>query len=92
MHLYCPRSYRNREFIPTFKIVVSSDGQAKSIETLYIRKSDGSDMEMNGNDNKILEIVNDALLRSKFRPGRMDDIAVETTVNLPLKIPARFCG
>ncbi len=90
--VYCPRSYRNREFIPTFKIVVSSDGQAKSIETLYIRKSDGSDMEMNGNDNKILEIVNDALLRSKFRPGRMDDIAVETTVNLPLKIPARFCG
>ena len=71
---------------------MSSDGQAKSIETLYIRKSDGSDMEMNGNDNKILEIVNDALLRSKFRPGRMDDIAVETTVNLPLKIPARFCG
>lgn len=49
-------------------------------------------MEMNGNDTKILEIVNDALLRSKFRPGRMDDIAVETTVNLPLKIPARFCG
>ncbi len=90
--VYCPRSYRNREFIPTFKIVVSSDGQAKSIETLYIRKSDGSDMEMNGNDTKILEIVNDALLRSKFRPGRMDDIAVETTVNLPLKIPARFCG
>ena len=90
--VYCPRSYRNREFIPTFKIVVSSDGQAKSVETLYIRKSDGSDMEMNGNDNKILEIVNDALLRSKFRPGRMDDIAVETSVNLPLKIPARFCG
>ena len=90
--VYCPRSYRNREFIPTFKIVVSSDGQAKSVETLYIRKSDGSDMEMNGNDNKILEIVSDALLRSKFRPGRMDDIAVETSVNLPLKIPARFCG
>ena len=58
---------------------MSSDGQVKSVETLYIRKSDGSDMEMNGNDNKILEIVNDALLRSKFRPWRMDDIAVETT-------------
>ncbi len=90
-NVYCPRSYRNREFIPTFKILVSSDGQAKSIETLYIRKSDGSDMEMNGNDNKILEVVNEALLRSKFRPGRMDDIAVETIFNLPLKVPARFC-
>ena len=43
--VYCPRSYRNREFIATFKILVSSDGQAKSIETLYIRKSDDSDME-----------------------------------------------
>lgn len=90
--VYCPRSYRNREFIPTFKILVSSDGEAKSIETLYIRKSDGSDMEMNGNDNKILEVVNDALLRSKFRPGRIDDIAVDTTFSLPLKVPARFCG
>lgn len=90
--VYCQRSYRNREFIATFKILVSSDGQAKSVETLYIRKSDGSDMEMNGNDNKILEVVNEALLRSKFRPGRMDDIAVDTTFNLPLKVPARFCG
>ena len=89
--VYCQRSYRNREFIATFKILVSSDGQAKSVETLYIRKSDGSDMEMNGNDNKILQVVNEALLRSKFRPGRMDDIAVDTTFNLPLKVPARFC-
>lgn len=90
--VYCPRSYRNREFIATFKILVSSDGQAKSIETLYIRKSDDSDMEMNGNDTKIFDIVNEGLLRSKFRPGRIDDIAVETTFNLPLKIPAKFCG
>ena len=90
--VYCPRSYRNREFIATFKILVSSDGQAKSIETLYIRKSDDSDMEMNGNDTKIFDIVKEGLLRSKFRSGRIDDIAVETTFNLPLKIPAKFCG
>ena len=90
--VYCPRTYRNKSFRPTWKIEVTSDGKAKSVEVMTIKDEAGNDVSMNGNDNKILEIVNKGLLDSDFKPAKMGSVSVESVLTLSIKIPERFCG
>ena len=90
--VYCPRTYRNKSFRPTWKILVSSDGKAKSVEVVNIKDQDNNEVNMNGNDNKILEIVNKGLLDSNFNPAKMGAVSVESELTLSIKIPERFCG
>ena len=90
--VYCPRTYRNKPFRPTWKILVTSDGKASSVEVIDIKDPDGNEISMNGNDNKILEIVNKGLLDSNFKPAQMGAVSVESELTLSIKIPERFCG
>ena len=90
--VYCPRTYRNKPFRPTWKILVTSDGKATSVEVIDIKDPDGNEISMNGNDNKILEIVNKGLLDSNFKPAQMGAVSVESELTLSIKIPERFCG
>ena len=90
--LYCPRTYRNKSFRTTWKILVTSDGKATSVEVIDIKDPDGNEISMNGNDNKILEIVNKGLLDSNFKPAQMGAVSVESELTLSIKIPERFCG
>ena len=58
----------------------------------YYKDPDGNEISMNGNDNKILEIVNKGLLDSNFKPAQMGAVSVESELTLSIKIPERFCG
>ena len=61
-------------------------------EMIFNYQKDGNEISMNGNDNKILEIVNKGLLDSNFKPAQMGAVSVESELTLSIKIPERFCG
>ena len=88
----CTGKYRNREFEPTWRVKVNANGRAESLEVLNIKSSNGKPMKMNSSDTKTLEIINKALLKSKFTPAKAGSTSVDSTTEITFKVPSYFCG
>lgn len=87
----CTGKYRNREFEPTWRVKVNANGRAESLEVLNIKSSNGKPMKMNSSDTKTLEIINKALLKSKYTPAKAGSTSVDSTTEVTFKVPSYFC-
>jgi len=85
--VYCTNRTRNSDFLAIYSIEVNSSGKATAV--ILFNKDE---LNLNSRDKEAEEVARNALLLSKYRPAKLDDVYIASTITQKLAIPRGFCS